>query len=175
MNDVFDSTKYKQALLSPHGRRALEVVQSLTQGRVRSGISSGLQSKNTVPFTQFLRHVWPHVTSGEHQALILWARTREAQSIIQASSYFGSQQDLRRIFDLIDKNGNGTLSYDEVETSRIFSEEELSQISAKLASSEDDAAEAWRRVQIRRELSFTDFCYLADAHVILRSGEAVAY
>jgi hypothetical protein len=75
----FSNSRYKQMCKSEIGRRAMQVCQSVKMRLIRSGLSTRKSKCLIISLEDFLKQVWPHLSSSEEDILMHWATQRERQ------------------------------------------------------------------------------------------------
>merc|ERR1711977_270040 len=99
-----------------------------------------------------------------------WGKLRDASNILSDSSFLGTRQDLKKIFDLLDVDGSRSLSISELTRARILSKGEAQKLlqnwyqafNDQQTSSRDSGSET-RRESL--SLSFNEFCLLTQKHL----------
>merc|ERR1739848_270067 len=95
--------------------------------------------------------MWPKATKDDMTKLLRWVQLREAQSVLREQQFRGDNNDLRKIFDLLDENGDGVLSVRELQRSAILTKDEICGL---MGPSRMDAM-----------LNFHDFVCFAQPHL----------
>jgi Ca2+-binding EF-hand superfamily protein len=92
----------------------------------RSGLENRFRkSPKEVTLEEFLRLMWPTATEEDIETMQYWAKLRDAQGLIHAGNFEGDVKDLRQVFDLLDKDRNHLLEYNELML--ILSKQEIKQ------------------------------------------------
>lgn len=78
-----------------------------------------------VTLEEFLQLLWPGAGQQELKQMRRWSRLREARTIMNDSSFRGSETELKRIFDHLDSRGEGRVSARDVISARLVSCDEL--------------------------------------------------
>lgn len=128
--DVFQSMD-KQNRKKISRRDFLEsLAAETTQAKLRTLRRSGLhqrfrESAADVSLDEFFKLMWPKAPPDDLAKMLRWAQLREAQSVLREPQFRGDNGDLRKIFDLLDENGDGGLSVRELQRSGILSKDEI--------------------------------------------------
>lgn len=143
--DVFCSMD-KQNRKRISRREFLEALADETsQAKLRTLRRSGLhqrfrESAADVTLEEFFKLMWPKATQDDMAKLLRWVKLREAQSVLREQQFKGDNHELRKIFDLLDENGDGVLSVRELQRSEILTKDEICQI---MGSGRLDAQVNW--------------------------------
>jgi len=113
------------------------------------------ENAQDVSLEEFLQLIWPAATEADIVKMLRWGQLREAQSVLRDDSFRGETSELRRVFDLLDEDGDTMLSVSELERAQIFTQKEIATLMFT------DRPEASRDTQ----LSFADFCFYAQHHL----------
>jgi hypothetical protein len=97
-----------------------------------------------------------------------WSKLRDASKILLDSSFQGTRQDLKRIFDLLDVDGSESLSMSELLRARILTKGESQNLleqwyRAFNKSGDESANEGGKRERL--SLSFNEFCLMTQKHL----------
>jgi hypothetical protein len=127
-----------------------------THAKARTLRRSGLhqrfrESAADVTLEELLKLVWPKASSEDLLKMKRWVELREAQGVLRDHQFRGDNSDLRKIFDLLDENGDGSLSVRELQRSAILTKEEICDL---MGTDRMDA-----------KLNFQDFVCFAQPHL----------
>lgn len=81
-----------------------------------------------VTLEELLQLTWPKATEEDFGKMRRWVQLMEAQRVLREPNFRGETSDLRRIFDLLDVNGDGDLSLKEVLRANILTKSEVVQL-----------------------------------------------
>jgi Ca2+-binding EF-hand superfamily protein len=85
------------------------------------------ESAQDVTLEEFLRMYWPKTTEDSMSSLIRWCHLREAQVVLDGTEA-GEESVLRTIFDLLDINGDGRVSVEELHHAEILTSEQTTKL-----------------------------------------------
>lgn len=109
------------------------------------------ESTQDVDLPEFLRMLWPSATDEDVIKMVRWGQLREAQSVLRDGKFRGEVAELKKIFDLLDENGDGLLTVNELRRARILSGQEIQSL--------------MRTQRLDAKMSFHDFCIYAQTHL----------
>jgi len=130
----------------------LEKLKMLKRSQLESRFRESAQD---VSLDEFLQLLWPSATDEDIAKMLRWAQLREAQAVLRDDSFRGETSELRRVFDLLDENGDTMLSVNELQRAQIFTQKEIATL---MFQDRPDAT-------IDTKLSFADFCFYAQHHL----------
>lgn len=147
----------------------LEMRRTITRGDLHQRFRSNAAD---MTLQELLQRVWPNSTADDQKKMNDWAKLRDASLILKNSSFQGSRQDLKKIFDLLDADGSQTLSISELVRARIITKAEsqnlLQQWFHAFTNTEDESNNESRTKGVRKEsrgLNFNDFCKMTQKHL----------
>lgn len=82
-------------------------------------------SAEDITLEEFLSLVFPGCSQRDLRTMKRWARLKDAQEVLRDPKFRGEAPELRRIFDLLDENGDESLSLDELERAGILTKSEI--------------------------------------------------
>lgn len=121
---------------------------------------------------ELIQLVWPSATDRDKKQMNNWAKLRDASTILKDSTFQGTRQDLKQIFDLLDIEGNDMLSMSELVRARILTKAEsqnlLRQWYEAFNKMPDDCSSDSGSENGKTEsfsLSFNEFCQMTQKHL----------
>jgi hypothetical protein len=112
-----DRNSYCKGLRSCVTLKQLNVVK---RARLRERFRESAQD---LTLEEFVRMYWPKTAEDSMSSLIRWCHLREAQVVLDGSDA-GEESVLRTIFDLLDINGDGRVSVEELHHAEILTSEQ---------------------------------------------------
>lgn len=109
------------------------------------------ESTQDVDLPEFLKMLWPSATDEDMVKMVRWAQLREAQAVLRDGKFRGEVAELKKIFDLLDENGDGLLTVNELRRARILSAQEIQTL--------------MRTQRLDARMTFHDFCIYAQTHL----------
>ncbi|KAF4677434.1 hypothetical protein FOL47_001646 [Perkinsus chesapeaki] len=91
---------------------------------------SGLDSRfctTSLPLSlhDYFKLIWPRATPDDLDIMVRWSELREARNALQATRYRVSVADIKRAFELMDIDEDGTISEDQIRDSMVFPEKNV--------------------------------------------------
>jgi hypothetical protein len=112
----------------------LKAEPTLTHLRVlrRAGLANRFRgSPSPVSMEEFFKLLWPKATKRDIKMIIGWTRLKDAYNIIHDQEFRGSVDEMREVFQMLDKDGDNTLTPAELERARIFTSDETTSLFKK--------------------------------------------
>jgi Ca2+-binding EF-hand superfamily protein len=73
---------------------------------------------------ELIGRAWPTATDADRKTMNHWAKLHDAFLIVSSSSFRGTRQNIKQVFDLLDFDGSGMLSVSELVRARILTKGE---------------------------------------------------
>jgi Ca2+-binding EF-hand superfamily protein len=122
----------------------------------RSGLEDRFrENAKEVTLEEFLQLMWPHATKEDLKKMQYWAKLRDAQELVRSGSFTGQVQELREVFDLLDKDLNHLLEDNELKC--ILEKNEIEQMMREVEAHraqfkvDESVAEVKKKLNIRLE------------------------
>lgn len=122
----------------------------------RSGLEDRFrENAKEVTLKEFLQLMWPQATKEDLQKMQYWAKLRDAQELVRSGSFTGQVQELREVFDLLDKDLNHLLEDNELKC--ILEKNEIEQMMHEVEAHraqfkvDDSVAEVKKKLNIKLE------------------------
>lgn len=147
INDI-DKLNGGLAKLSSENRETVNKLKILKRSRLDHRFRESTQD---VDLPEFLRMLWPLATEEDMVKMVRWAQLREAQAVLRDGKFRGEVAELKKIFDLLDENGDGLLSVNELRRASILNTKEIQTL--------------MRTQRLDAKMSFHDFCIYAQTHL----------
>jgi len=145
----------------------LEMRRTITRGDLHQRFRS---NPAEMTLEELLQRCWPTATDADRSQMNHWAKLRDASKILLDSSFQGTRQDLKRIFDLLDVDQSETLSMSELLRARILTKGESQNLLEQWyrafnsnKSGDGSANEGGKRERLA--LSFNEFCMMTQKHL----------
>jgi Ca2+-binding EF-hand superfamily protein len=116
---------------------------------------------------ELLARVWPTASAQDRKMMNHWAKLRDASSVLWSSSFTGSREDLKRIFDLLDADGSNSLSISELTRARILTKGEANKLLREWCKAFNDNSDSESENEKKESLnlSFNQFCLMTQKHL----------
>mmetsp|Transcript_28253 Transcript_28253/g.65586 ORF Transcript_28253/g.65586 Transcript_28253/m.65586 type:complete len:451 (-) Transcript_28253:57-1409(-) len=88
-------------------------------------------SASPVCLQEFLQLIWPAAGGEDLKLMLRWAQLREAYTLLRLRSFRGDEQELRRVWDLLDPHRRGEVPAGEMVRAGILSEPDVASILQK--------------------------------------------
>jgi hypothetical protein len=141
----------------------LEMRRTMTRGDLHERFRS---SAAEMTLDELLGRAWPTLTDGDRKIMGHWAKLRDAYSVVSTSSFQGTLDDLKRIFDLLDVECSQKLSIGELVRARILTKDECQKVFKDLFKDFNRRSSAGDSCDTSNlSLSFDKFCFMTKEHL----------
>jgi len=152
------------------------VTVDMRRTMVMADLQSRFRSSATeMTLAELLGRVWPMITDGDRKMMMNWAKLRDASAILKASSFQGTREDLKRIFDFLEAanpqvSGSQSLSMGELVRARILTKDESQKLlqdwyASFSKQSSDSECGCKNANSDSLNLSFNEFCLMTQDHL----------
>jgi len=139
----------------------LEMRRTITRGDLHQRFR---ESAAEMTLAELLQRIWPTANDADRATMNHWAKLRDASSILSSSSFRGTRQDLKQIFDLLDADGGKTLSISELTRARILTKAEAQKLLRDWYKRFNDSSSNSGSDQ-GLGLTFNEFCMMTQKHL----------
>lgn len=145
----------------------LDMRRTMTRGDLHERFRS---CASDMTLAELLGRVWPTITDGDRKMIGHWAKLRDASSVTSCSSFQGTREDLKRIFDLLDVECSQSLSMHDLVRARILTKDESHNLLKdwyKAFNKNDSGSDSGSVIGQSQfmSLSFADFCRMTQEHL----------
>lgn len=116
--------------------------------------------------------VWPNVSDADRIQMSNWAKLRNAWSILTDSAFQGNREELKKIFDLLNSEGDDMLSISDLVRARILTKVESQNLLAQWYKAfnkapDDCGSDSGSETGSTENLclSFNEFCQMTQKHL----------
>lgn len=134
----------------------LEMRRMITRGDLHDRFRS---SAADMTFLELIDRIWPAATDADRKMMNQWIKLYDASVYLSTASFQGTHHDLKKFFDLLDLDGNQTLSMSELVRARILTKGEAQDL-LKNWRKEFDSDHGAGGKKLGPNLNFGDFCLL---------------
>lgn len=188
-SEALNSQCLFEALATPPGRKGWDIIQSMKRSNLDGKVFG---SKKAISLEEYVKLIWPQATREDTKVMGKWSRFRRANMAWHVAADLSDNapktEDLRKAFDLIDQNGDGTLTVEELDKAEILTKEELSSLmhGAEMrrrsglgldvgAEAEEAAMSVVERLFSQPHMAFEDFCAVAELRTAVRRASAITF